>query len=107
MTPVSPATWLAEKPMILPGEDAVAIQTEKPVNGVLVFIVPEGHMKQLSLHYYDTNYGHAEIPLVGTMAKGLDRISTLTPNSPVKLSDAFSLSIREVRDVKKIGKRRF
>ncbi|MCP3873163.1 MAG: VWA domain-containing protein, partial [Desulfobacteraceae bacterium] len=104
MMPVSPATWLAEKPLILPGENAVAIAPKKVVAGTLVFIVPEGHMKQLSLHYYDTNYGHAEIPLVGTMAKGLDRLSTLPPNPPVKLSDAFSLSIREVKDVKKIGK---
>jgi len=104
MTPVSPATWLAEKPLILPGDNAVALQPEKVVAGALVFLVPEGHMKQLSLHYYDTNYGHAEIPLVGTMTKGLDRISTLTPDPPVKLSDAFSLAIREVRDVKKIGK---
>jgi Mg-chelatase subunit ChlD len=104
VTSVSPATWLTEQPLILPGQNAVAIEPEKTVAGALAFMVPEDHMKQLSLHYYDTNYGHAEIPLIGAMTRELDRISTLPPKPPVKLSDAFSLSIREVKDVKKIGK---
>nr|WP_319409566.1 VWA domain-containing protein [uncultured Desulfosarcina sp.] len=103
MTPLSPATWLTEAPLIMPGEDAVAIPPGKPVAGALVFLVPEGIMKQMSLHYYDTNYGHADIPLVGTMAAGIDRASTLPAKPPAKLSDAFSLAIREVKDVRKIG----
>jgi Mg-chelatase subunit ChlD len=103
MTPVSPATWLTEAPLIMPGEDAVAIPPGKPVAGALAFLVPEGIMKQMSLHYYDTNYGHADIPLVGTMAAGIDRASTLQARPPAKLSDAFSLAIREVKDVMKIG----
>ncbi len=103
MTPVSPVTWLTEAPLIMPGEDAVAIPPGKPVAGALVFLVPEGIMKQMSLHYYDTNYGHADIPLVGTMAAGIDRVSTLPTQPPIKLSDTFALAIREVKDVKKIG----
>lgn len=104
MTPVSPATWLMEQPLIIPGEDAVAVQPEKPVLGALAFLVPEGHMKQLSLHFYDTNYGHMQIPLVGPLSKEIDRVSTLPAKAPVKLSDAFSLAVCEARDVKKIGK---
>ena len=62
MTPVSPATWLTETPLTMPGEDAVAIPPGKPVSGALAFLVPDEIMDQMSLHYYDTNYGHADIP---------------------------------------------
>lgn len=104
MTPVSPATWLAESPLIMPGEDAVAIAPKKPVTGALVFLVPDGSMKQMSLHYYDTNYGHLDIPVVGTVTASADRVSDLPAKPPVKLSDVFSLAIREVKDVPKIGR---
>ena len=102
MTPVSPATWLTETPLTMPGEDAVAIPPGKPVSGALAFLVPDEIMDQMSLHYYDTNYGHADIPLVGSMTGTVDRVSTLTPKPPARLSDAFSLAVREVKDVKKI-----
>lgn len=104
MTPVSPAIWLAQQPLILPGENAVAIEPQKPVAGALAFMVPEEHMKQMSLHFYDTNYGHTDIPLVGTMDPELDRVSDLPAKAPARLSDAFSMAVREVKDVKKIGK---
>lgn len=103
MTPVSPATWLAESPLMLPEEAAVAVEPGKKVRGTAIFLVPEGNMRQLSLHYYDTNYGHAEIPLVGAMPTGADRLSELPAQPPAKLSDAFSLAVREVRDVKRAG----
>ncbi|EGB15567.1 von Willebrand factor type A [Pseudodesulfovibrio mercurii] len=103
MTPVSPATWLAETPLTLPDEPAVAVPPKETVRGTVVFLVPDGNMRQLSLHFYDVNYGHAEIPLVGAMPTGADRLSTLPAKPPVRLSDAFSLAVREVRDVTRIG----
>ena len=103
MTAVSPATWLAERPLILPGQQAVAVSPETPVAGALVFTVPEGHLHQMSLHFYDTCYGHAELPLVGALDPSLDRLSRLPAGPPVKLTDTFSLSLREVRDETAVG----
>ena len=103
MTPVSPATWLAETPLMLPEEAAVAVPPGRKVRGTVVFMVPDGNMRQLSLHFYDVNYGHAEIPLVGAMPTDTDRLSALPTKPPVKLSDAFSLAVREVKDIKRIG----
>ncbi|WP_316898166.1 VWA domain-containing protein [Pseudodesulfovibrio indicus] len=103
MTPVSPATWLAQTPLMLPEESAVAVEPGKKVRGTAVFLVPDGNMRQLSLHYYDTNYGNAEIPLVGAMPTGADRLSELPAKPPARLSDAFSLAVREVRDAKRAG----
>ena len=104
MTPVSPVTWLAEAPLMVPGESEVALPPGETVSGAVVFLVPEGNMRQMSLHYYDTVYGHAAIPLVGTMPADTDRLSSLPAKPPARLSDAFSLAVREVRDVKRIGR---
>lgn len=104
MTPVSPASWLVETPLIMPGENVVAIPPKKNVSGALAFLVPDENMKQMSLHYYDTNYGHAEIPLVGRIPAGLERLSGLPAKPPKRLSDAFSMALREVRDVPRVGR---
>ncbi|MDD3312120.1 hypothetical protein [Pseudodesulfovibrio sp.] len=103
MTPVSPATWLTEAPFILPGENAVSVPPGKPVAGAIAFLVPDETLRQMSLHFYDTNYGHAEIPLVGALPEGVERLSGLPAKPPVRLSDTFSLAIREVADVKAVG----
>ncbi|MCP3953603.1 MAG: hypothetical protein GY697_15505, partial [Desulfobacterales bacterium] len=103
MVTLSPATWLAAAPLTLPGEDAVALGPKKPVRGTCVYLVPAEAMDQLSLHFYDMNYGHMDIPLVGTMPDTAERLSKLTPKPPIKLSDAFQIALREVKDVPKIG----
>lgn len=103
MMTLSPATWLTAAPLTLPGEDAVALNPKKPVKGACVYLVPVEAMDQLSLHFYDMNYGHMDIPLVGTMPEVAERLSKLPPGPPVRLSDAFQIALREVKDVQKIG----
>ena len=103
MMTLSPATWLTAAPLTIPGEDAVALNPKKPVKGTCVYLVPAKAMDQLSLHFYDMNYGHMDIPLVGTMPAVAEHLSKLPPGTPVQLSDAFQIALREVKDVQKIG----
>lgn len=103
MVPLSPATWLTQAPLIMPGENAVEIPPEGVVEGTLVFMVPEEAMEQMSLHFYDMNYGHMNLPLVGSIPDEADRISSLPAKAPSQLSESFSLALREVRDVQQIG----
>ena len=103
MVTLSPATWLTAAPLTMPGEDAVALNPKKPVKGTCVYLVPAEAMDQLSLHFYDMNYGHMDIPLVGTMPAVAEHLSKLPPGTPVQLSDAFQIALREVKDVQKIG----
>jgi len=103
MVTLSPATWLTSSPLTVPGEDAVAIAPDKSVKGSCVYIVPVEAMDQLSLHFYDMNYGHMDIPLVGAMPDTADHLSKLPARTPVQLSDAFKIALREVTDVEQIG----
>ena len=98
-----PATWLTSAPLTTPGEDAVVLNPKKPVKGTCVYLVPAEAMDQLSLHFYDMNYGHMDIPLVGIMPDVAEQLSKLPPEAPVQLSDAFQIALREVKDVQKIG----
>ena len=75
---VSPVTWLCEDPLLVPGERALSILPDQPVTGACAFIVPDTEMTQASLHFYDVNYGHMDIPLVGVMPE--------RPVSPSELS---------------------
>jgi len=104
MVPLSPATWLTQAPLTMPGENSLAVSPEETVVGALVFMVPEAAMHQMSLHFYDMNYGHFDLPLVGTLPLDPDRISDLPAKPPSELSKTFALAIREVRDVEKIGR---
>jgi len=103
MMTLSPATWLTAAPLTTPGEDAVVLNPKKPVKGTCVYLVPAEAMDQLSLHFYDMNYGHMDIPLVGIMPDVAEQLSKLPPEAPVQLSDAFQIALREVKDVQKIG----
>lgn len=97
MLPVSTVTWLAEAPMILPGEQSVKVRPGTPVRGTVIFLAPELPVDQASLHFYDTRYGHVDLALVGEFAKALD-IEELPPGAPMKLSDAFSLALQGYDD---------
>ncbi|MEJ1469878.1 MAG: VWA domain-containing protein [Candidatus Sedimenticola sp. (ex Thyasira tokunagai)] len=100
--PVSEVTWLAEEPLVLPGGNELALEAGRTVEGSLVFLVPSEMMQQTSLHLYDTNYGHLDIPISGVMEGGKATITLLPQEAPVKLSDAFSLEVTGVRDVDRI-----
>lgn len=100
--PVSEATWLAEAPLTLPGEEALAVEHEAPVEGTLIFLVPSAHMQQASLHLYDTNYGHIDAPISGTLKTRKDEVETLPTQAPVRLSGAFSFKVTGMKTTDRI-----
>ena len=105
MMPASRATWLAESPLTAPGECAIQVnelynekheplELGESVTGVLIFAIDGlGSCEQLSLHMYDTSYGHLQCALVGRMPQNLLEMTKLPTREPEKLSDAFSLSL--------------
>lgn len=115
MVPASNATYLAATPFVVPGNVAVQVNELKDekgnkleigdsVSGILIFTVQSGkEWKQLSLHCYDTMYGHIELPLIGALPEGLKDISTLPTTEPAKISDSFDLSLIGCEDTRDIA----
>lgn len=91
--PASKATWLLEKPLATPGNSSITIMPNSIVDGCLVFLVPDIPMEQMSMHFYDTNYGHVDVALVGEMRVERFEVNALPTQQPVKLSDSFELAI--------------
>ncbi len=91
--PASLATWLVEKPLAAPGDNALMVMPEESIAGTLVFLVPDIPMEQLSLHVYDLNYGHIDLPLVGEMRPRSFALTSLPKQAPARLTDAFTLEI--------------
>jgi hypothetical protein len=85
MMPASKATWLAEQPFANPGEPDVTVSDKDPRSGVLVFLVDmydNYQFKQLSLHFYDTSYGHIELPLLGRLTKQMLTMDAMPKEAP-------------------------
>jgi hypothetical protein len=101
--PVSPATWLCEQPLLFPGERALKIPAEETISGGIVFLVPNTEMTQASLHYYDINYGHIDIPLTGVMSDRPTTPSELPTNPGKKLGSSFALTLSNVTDQENIA----
>ncbi|MGI6224928.1 MAG: vWA domain-containing protein [Peptococcales bacterium] len=91
--PASNATWLTQLPLSPPGNPEVNVSPKENLKGMLVFLVPNVPIEQTSLHLYDTAYGHINIPLMGKMDKQLLEIDKLPTAEPVKISDAFSMTV--------------
>lgn len=116
MVPASEATWLAETPFAIPGESAVQVnelydakdnplEIGESISGILIFVVDEANdWKQLSLHCYDTSYGHLEIPLVGALPDTLMNITALPKEAPAgNIADSFSLKLIGCEDTQDIA----
>ncbi len=101
--PVSEATYLAQTPLILPSENEIYIRPEHPVEGTLIFMVPDEFMRQSSLELYDTAYGHIILPISGTAKITKEKISHLPKQPTAKLSDTFSLKMTGYIDTTKIN----
>ncbi len=102
--PVSPATWLCQEPLLLPGERALSVAPGQPVSGACIFLVPDGEMTQASLHFYDINYGHIDLPLTGVMP-ALPKAPAELPTQPEKgLGSSFALRLTGVTDRPAIGR---
>lgn len=101
--PVSPATWLCQEPLLLPGERALSIAPGQPVSGAGIFLVPDGEMIQASLHFYDVNYGPIDLPLTGVMPT-MPQAPADLPTQPEKgLGSSFALRLNGVSDQPAIG----
>ncbi len=96
--PLSHATWLAEKPLILPGDKSVSIKPDQKVSGAIIFTVPDKVMETVSLHYYDSAYGNVDIPITGEMSTRAVVELVKSKAATKKLSDAFSIEIEGYSD---------
>ncbi|MDM8534260.1 VWA domain-containing protein [Clostridiaceae bacterium HSG29] len=99
--PASAETWLAEKPISNPSNFSISIEPEKIINGTMIFLVPDNVMNQLSLHYYDVNYGHIDIPLIGKMTVPNEEVKYLPKTATGKLTDTFSMEMNGFTDMNK------
>ena len=73
---------------------------------MLVFLVDKmdrDELKQLSLHMYDSNHGHINLPLVGGIPETLLAINSLPATAPIDITDAFSLTTTGLSDVSKLA----
>ncbi|MBM7561431.1 Mg-chelatase subunit ChlD [Fusibacter tunisiensis] len=102
--PVSPATWIAETPLVTPGETSVNLEPQSDLEGVLVFLVPKTGMSELSLHYYDTDYGHIHMPLVGEMALVPETLEDLPLDVGTDFHKGFKLMVDQTTGEASIGK---
>ena len=100
--PASEATWLTENPLAPPGNPEVNVPVKETLKGMLVFLVPDEPVKQTSLHFYDTTYGHINVPLMGKMDKQFLEIEKLPTGDLAKISDAFSMKVTGSSVVDKI-----
>lgn len=100
---LSPATWLANEPFSVPGISSVVIEADEKVSGALIFMVPDEAMTQLSLHYYDTNYGHIDLPIVGEMTLPDTAIDALPTQLVGAMKDGFKVTVTGMEDVLSIS----
>lgn len=117
MMPASKATYLAQNPIVIPGNPCLQVNERKDENGkklpvgetksgILVFEIDESlstTWNQLSLHCYDTAFGHLEIPLIGAIPQELLVMSELPKEEPEKISDAFQLRLTAVADLDELA----
>lgn len=93
--PASKATWLVEHPVTRHGDPSIQIPPGGTVSGTLVFLVPartNGIARQ-SLHFYDTDFGHIQMPIGGTLAPKWFDLEKLPSARPADLAEAFSLNV--------------
>lgn len=115
MMPVSEATYLAEQPFMTPGDGQVQVNELKndkgePLelgetrSGVLIFTVEGmGDWEQLSVHLYDTAYGHLEMALVGALPKAIENIAALPTGAPANIAQSFEMKLTGSEDMTELA----
>jgi len=99
-------TWALEKPLVEVDEYKVLVRPKIKKDGVLAFKIPDKPIKNLSLHFYDSAYGHIDIPIIGILKTKKEDIKKLPTESFKKLSDNFAIKIeseyfkKEIKGVK-------
>lgn len=100
--PASNATWLTEKPLSPPGHPEVSLSPTDTLTGMLVFIIPDQPITQVSFHFYDTASGHIQMPLIGKIGEQMLDVKNMITEVPAKITDAFSMSVTGYSDVDKV-----
>ncbi|NLI77010.1 MAG: VWA domain-containing protein [Candidatus Riflebacteria bacterium] len=93
--PASKATWLVERPVTRHGDPSIAIPAGGAVAGTMVFLVPagrEGFARQ-SLHFFDTAYGHIQMPIAGALPDAWRDLEKLPVTKPADVADGFALAV--------------
>ncbi|MEL7624371.1 MAG: vWA domain-containing protein [Clostridiales bacterium] len=106
LSPASQATWLAENPLAQPGNPGVDLKKGGKKSGILIFLVPRQGTEpvtQLSLHFYDVNNGHVQIPIVGILNEKLLEIDQLPAAAPANISETFSLTLKGKRETAELA----
>ena len=101
-TRISKLTWIAEEPLMTPQDSAVMVTPDEKVTGTVMFVAEGGDLNQASMHFYDTAYGHIDLPLVGAMPQRPAELTKLPARSPARLSDAFTLRPVAVTDTREL-----
>ncbi len=97
--PGNTATWVTNSPIIKPGDYSLTIDPDTSSKGVMIFLAPKEAINQISLHLYDTNYGHINLPITGVMKSPFD-LESLPLQAKENLADAFGLGINDVKRLK-------
>ncbi|PKL39299.1 MAG: hypothetical protein CVV42_21445, partial [Candidatus Riflebacteria bacterium HGW-Riflebacteria-2] len=99
----SEGTWLLEDCLGVHGRWKLLVSPEADVEGKLVFVVSEKIPETAALDLYDTAYGMATVPLLGTPEGAADRAASL-PRAPSGPMGAFTLRVEGMEDVRgKLG----
>jgi len=103
--PASTATWLTEQPLAAPGDGEITVKRGETVKGMLVFLVPDEEIERASVHYYDAEFGHMSLALVGPLPKEDAAVLEDLPKSATgKLSDTFELALTKFGEADRIEK---
>ncbi|MBN2796108.1 MAG: VWA domain-containing protein [Clostridia bacterium] len=100
--PASTATWLMGEPIVSPGNYTITILPDSSVKGLVTFLIPDDVMNQTALHFYDTNYGHIHVPIVGEVDIPFE-LENMPTTVATNLTDTFGLSISERTLLNEIG----
>lgn len=90
--PADAATWLSFEPLVVPGQYDITLEPDATKEGMMVFVVPDQALKQMSLHYFDDNYGHIHLPIVDEMVVFQDD-DLLEISDEVKINDTFNMAL--------------
>jgi len=101
--PASIVTWLAEEPLVEPGQSGIELSPEETRTGTLFFVVPDEPMKDGALSFYDTNNGHIVLSLAGKVTLGDKALSRLPKEAVGKLSDTFTFQVNSLTDMKELA----
>lgn len=104
MYPVSEISWLDTEGLLLPGDMSLTIHDGQPLKGTLSFMVDGDSMSQISLHFFDTAYGHMNLDLVGEGTFSQLALEEYPQEEPTRLSEVFHLQIVGSEDRLEIGK---